>query len=100
MLSFSQTLACALALVVPPSFAATQIYTYRDDAGTQIFTTELDSVPEQYRSRVIPLISDQTSHVSRWSLKFISGSRPNCDGNRRVPDGRPRHESRCYSISH
>jgi hypothetical protein len=54
MLSFSQTLACALALVVPPSSAATQIYTYRDDAGTQIFTTELDSVPEQYRSRVIP----------------------------------------------
>ncbi len=63
MLSFSRTLACAFALLVSPSFAATQIYTYRDDSGTQSFTTELDSIPEQYRSRVILLTSDRGSPV-------------------------------------
>ena len=63
MLSFSRTLACAFALLVSPSFAAKQIYTYRDDSGTQSFTTELDSIPEQYRSRVILLTSDRGSPV-------------------------------------
>jgi hypothetical protein len=63
MLSFSRTLACTFTLLVSPSFAATQIYTYRDDSGTQIFTTELDSIPEHYRSRAIQLTSDKGSPV-------------------------------------
>jgi hypothetical protein len=45
MLSFVQMLTLAFVLVVSPSFAATQIYTYKDDSGTPTFTTELDSIP-------------------------------------------------------
>lgn len=63
MLSFSRTLACAFALLVSLSFAATQIYTYRDDSGTRIFTSEPDSIPEHYRSRVILLTPDKGSPV-------------------------------------
>lgn len=37
---------------------AARIYTYQDDSGTQNFTSEFDSIPEQYRSRVIPLDLD------------------------------------------
>lgn len=40
---------------VPPCFASTAIYTYVDDSGTQNFTTEVGSIPEKYRSRVVPL---------------------------------------------
>ena len=38
---------------VPVSSAADPIYKYTDDSGTQNFTTELDSIPEKYRSREI-----------------------------------------------
>ena len=61
MLSFGKMLALSLVFVVSPSFAATQIYTYKDDSGTQNFTTELDSIPEKYRSRVVPLDSETSS---------------------------------------
>ena len=63
MLSFGQMLTLAFVLVASPSFAATQIYTYKDDSGTPTFTTELDSIPEKYRSRAVPLDSDTSSPV-------------------------------------
>jgi len=44
--------------VAVPAFATNQIYRYTDDSGTLNFTTELDSIPEKYRSRVIPLEPD------------------------------------------
>jgi len=43
------------------SSAGTSIYTYKDDSGTQTFTTELSSIPEQYRSRVVPLYLENSS---------------------------------------
>lgn len=43
------------------SLAATQIYRYTDDAGTLNFTTELRSIPEQYRRHAVPLYMDITS---------------------------------------
>jgi hypothetical protein len=50
-------------LCVVPAFATNQIYRYTDDSGTLNFTTELDSIPEKYRSRVIPLEPDTTPDV-------------------------------------
>jgi hypothetical protein len=47
----------ALPLTVPVTSAST-IYTYTEDSGTQTFTTELHSIPEKYRSRVVPLNFD------------------------------------------
>src|SRR6185295_3161930 len=38
--------------------AASTIYTYKDDSGTPNYTTELDMIPEKYRSRVVPLDSE------------------------------------------
>ncbi|HEU5202156.1 MAG TPA: DUF4124 domain-containing protein [Nitrospira sp.] len=49
--------------VAVPAFATNQIYRYTDDSGTLNFTTELDSIPEKYRSRVIPLEPDTTPDV-------------------------------------
>ncbi len=46
---------------VTPSFAATQIYRYTDDAGTLNFTNELQSIPRQYRHRAVPLYTEITS---------------------------------------
>lgn len=43
------------------SSATSAIYTYTDDSGVQNFTTELGSIPEQYRSRVTPLEHDISS---------------------------------------
>ncbi len=43
--------------------AATQIYTYKDDSGTPNYTTDLESVPEKYRSRVTPLDSETSSTI-------------------------------------
>ncbi|WHZ16398.1 MAG: hypothetical protein OJF52_003247 [Nitrospira sp.] len=42
----------APAITASLSFASTPIYTYIDDAGIQTFTTEFDSIPEKYRSRL------------------------------------------------
>src|SRR6476620_5595956 len=63
MLVFGQMLMLSFVFAVAHSFAASQIYTYRDDSGTPNFTTELDSIPEKYRSRVVPLDSDTSSPV-------------------------------------
>ena len=49
--------------VAVPAFATNQIYRYTDDSGTLNFTTELGSIPEKYRSRVIPLEPDTTPDV-------------------------------------
>jgi len=38
-----------------PVSAATTIYTYTDDSGTQNFTTELSSIPEKFQSRITQL---------------------------------------------
>lgn len=43
------------------SSAATPIYTYRDDSGAQNFTTELDSIPEEFRDRAVPLDLEPSS---------------------------------------
>src|SRR5712692_2227907 len=63
MLYFGQMLTLLFVFVVSPSFAATSIYTYKDDSGTPTFTTELDSIPEKDRSRAVPLDSDTSSPV-------------------------------------
>jgi hypothetical protein len=63
MLVFGQMLILSLVFAASHSFSASQIYTYRDDSGTPNFTTELDSIPEKYRSRVVPLDSDTSSPV-------------------------------------
>ena len=55
-LLLSSLLWCLVSQFVPvPGFADTPIYTYKDDAGTSIFTTELYTIPEKYRSRAVPL---------------------------------------------
>jgi hypothetical protein len=61
MLVFVQMLMLSFVCAVPHSFAANQIYTYRDDSGTPNFTTELDSIPEKYRNRAVPLDPDTSS---------------------------------------
>src|SRR6185503_16752448 len=53
-------------LLVPTSIvsvtsAISTIYTYKDDSGTPNYTTELDMIPEKYRSRVVPLDSETPS---------------------------------------
>ncbi|SLM48915.1 conserved exported protein of unknown function [Nitrospira japonica] len=45
----------ALVALESPVSAATTIYTYTDDSGTQNFTTESSSIPEKYQSRVTQL---------------------------------------------
>ena len=100
MLVFGQMLMLSFVFAVAHSFAASQIYTYRDDSGTPNFTTELDSIPEKYRSRVVPLDSDTSSPVEAASAKPSSGGRPGRHRERRVPYGRSRHPSRRRPIGH
>ena len=50
-----------LSAFISQSSASTPIYTYKDDSGTQNFTTELGSIPEQYRSRAVPLHLETSS---------------------------------------
>lgn len=54
---------CFLWLSVPTAnvFATATIYKYTDDSGTQNFTTDLDSIPEKYQQRVVPLESQSSS---------------------------------------
>jgi len=47
--------------LISKSSAGSPIYTYKDDSGTQNFTTELGSIPEQYRSRAVPLHLETSS---------------------------------------
>lgn len=68
---------CVPAFDVSSSSAATQIYTYKDDSGTQYFTTDLDSIPEKYRSRVTLMDSEKSSTVG-------SGGQPSPGAHVRV----------------
>ena len=52
-----------LAATVSTSSAGTPIYTYKDDSGTPTFTTDLESIPEKYRSRAVPLDLESSSPV-------------------------------------
>ena len=61
MLFFAPMLMLSFVFAVSNSFASSQIYTYRDDSGTPNFTTELDSIPEKYRDRVVPFEPDTSS---------------------------------------
>ena len=71
MLHFGLIVTLVILSVVSPSFAASQIYTYKDDSGTPNFTTELDSIPEKYRSRVVPLDSDASSPTGAGALNSL-----------------------------
>jgi hypothetical protein len=53
---------CSLgsSFLIQSSSAGTPIYKYTDDSGVQTFTTDLGSIPEQYRSRVVPLHLDNS----------------------------------------
>jgi hypothetical protein len=62
------------------SSATAQIYKYTDDSGTQNFTTDLDSIPEKYRSRAIPLDHESSSA----SPPLVSGEQPAPSANVRV----------------
>ncbi|MBI5966293.1 MAG: clan AA aspartic protease [Deltaproteobacteria bacterium] len=44
-----------LIFVLLPGLALADIYYWVDDQGTQYYTTSLDSIPEPYRSKAIPL---------------------------------------------
>src|SRR5690242_10120484 len=46
------------------SSAASMIYTYKDDSGTPNYTMELDTIPEKYRSRAVPIDSETSSVVT------------------------------------
>jgi hypothetical protein len=59
----SPLIACSLLFSVTPLFATSQIYRYTDDAGTQTFTNDLQSIPEPYRRLAVPLYSEMTSQA-------------------------------------
>ena len=48
------------AITASLSFASAPIYTYTDDTGILTFTTELHSIPEKYRSQLMPREFDPT----------------------------------------
>lgn len=75
-------LSCFLWLSVPTAnvFATATIYKYTDDSGTQNFTTDLDSIPEKYRSRAIPLDHESSS----VSPPLVSGEQTAPSANVRV----------------
>src|SRR5215472_6681282 len=54
---------CVSPAGVSLSSAGTPIYTYKDDSGTSTYTTELDSIPEKYRSRAVPLDFESSAPV-------------------------------------
>jgi len=53
---------CSLgsSFLIQSSSAGTPIYKYTDDSGVQTFTTDLGSIPEQYRNRIVPLHLDNS----------------------------------------
>jgi len=63
-LAFSVVLLVGLLSIlasVVSSSATSSIYTYTDDSGTPTFTTDLDMIPEKYRSRAVPLDLESSS---------------------------------------
>jgi hypothetical protein len=64
LISVSFLLCLSALICLPVSLsAASTIYTYTEDSGTQAFTTELHSIPEEYRDRVVPLIFEHASEM-------------------------------------
>jgi hypothetical protein len=51
----SWTIAFILIFMLLPGLALGDIYHWTDDQGTQHYTTRLESIPEPYRSKAIPL---------------------------------------------
>ncbi|HKY71366.1 MAG TPA: hypothetical protein VJL88_05555, partial [Nitrospira sp.] len=51
-------LVSCLLILVGEARAGNQIYRYKDDSGTLNFTTELHSIPEQYRAAAVPLLPE------------------------------------------
>ena len=49
------TIAFILIFILLPGLALGDIYYWMDDQGTQHYTTRLESIPEPYRSKAIPL---------------------------------------------
>jgi hypothetical protein len=49
------TIAFILIFMLLPALALGDIYYWMDDQGTQHYTTRLESIPEPYRSKAIPL---------------------------------------------
>jgi hypothetical protein len=49
------TIAFILTFMLLPGLALGDIYYWMDDQGTQHYTTRLESIPEPYRSKAIPL---------------------------------------------
>ena len=49
------TIALTLICMLLPALALGDIYYWVDDQGTQNYTTRLESIPEPYRSKAIPL---------------------------------------------
>ena len=49
------TIAFILIFMLLPGLALGDIYYWMDDQGTQHYTTRLESIPEPYRSKAIPL---------------------------------------------
>ena len=49
------TIAFILIFMLLPGLAGGDIYYWVDDQGTQYYTTRLESIPEPYRSKAVPL---------------------------------------------
>ena len=56
--------------------SASTIYSYTEDSGTQVFTTDHHSIPEQYRSRVVPLHFDNPPEKIQPALPPVSAEPP------------------------
>jgi hypothetical protein len=51
----SWTIALTLICMLLPGLVLADIYYWVDDQGTQYYTTRLESIPEPYRSKAVPL---------------------------------------------
>ena len=49
------TISLILICMLLPGLALADIYYWMDDQGTQYYTTRLESIPEPYRSKAVPL---------------------------------------------
>jgi hypothetical protein len=81
----SWTIAFILIFMLLPGLALGDIYHWTDDQGTQHYTTRLESIPEPYRSKAIPLplptsppvppeITPRSSPKGAAKISFTPGS--------------------------
>lgn len=61
MRSFAVVVLLSVVFIPQSAFATSQIYRYTDESGTLNFTNDLQSIPEPYRQRAVPLYMDMTS---------------------------------------